>query len=69
MTEMDWQDVRDPYYSTGAATASMILTYIRNDWVSQDTIYLYAKDPGPFTGELTPVEMDKALGQIGRAHV
>ena len=64
MTEMDWQDVRDPYYSTGAATASMILTYIRNDWVSQDTIYLYAKDPGPFTGELTPVEMDKALGHF-----
>lgn len=72
MHEMPWYENAAPYNSTGAAAAQMILNYIREGagepepiLLTQDEIYEYARDPEPYDGtELTPDEVDKALGHF-----
>jgi len=66
--DLPWYANAAPYNSTGAATAQMILNYIRlgagATTLTQNEIYAYAKNPGPYTGELNPDQIDKALGHF-----
>ena len=66
--DVPWYQSTGSYDSTGAATARMILNYIRygakEPLLDQDTIYEYAKGSGPYTGELKPDEIDRALGHF-----
>jgi len=66
--DLPWYQNTTPYNSTGAATAQMILNYIRigagASILTQGQIYEYAKNPAPYSGELNAVEMDKALGHF-----
>jgi YVTN family beta-propeller protein len=69
MTTMNWYQNIAPYNSTGAATCQMILNYIREGarapLLTQDEIYVYARNPEPSNGAwLTPDEIDKALGHF-----
>lgn len=72
MAGMPWHANEAPYFSTGAATCQMILNYIREGAgvslyegpAGQDEIYQYAKAPMPYGPELTPDEVDKALGHF-----
>ena len=68
LTGLAWYQNIAPYYSTGAATAQMILNYMRTNTgqpqLEQNTIYEYAKSPQPFGSELNPEEMAKVLGHF-----
>jgi hypothetical protein len=70
MTEMDWYQNTAPYNSTGAAACQMILSYIRSAVIpvpavlTQDGIYEYGKSPAAYGPEMTPNEVDKALGHF-----
>lgn len=66
MIEMPWYQNQQPYY-TGTAACQMILNYIREgagvSLLTQDEIYDYAH-PNPDSQDLTPDEVDKALGHF-----
>lgn len=68
LSAMPWYQNTAPYNSTGAATAQMILNFIRTSAgaaaLTQNDIYKYAKSPNPYGPELNPDEMDKALGHF-----
>jgi hypothetical protein len=70
MTEMNWYQNAAPYNSTGAAVCQMILGYIREAVVpapavlTQNEIYEYGKSPAAYGPEMTPSEVDKALGHF-----
>ena len=71
MAEMNWYENIALYNSTGAAACQMILNYIIEGaadpaipLLTQDTIYEYARSPEAFGPELTPAEVDKALGHF-----
>lgn len=67
MKSMPWYQ-NTTYNSTGAAAAQMILNYQRQgagaSLLNQDEIYNYARSPAAFGPDLTPDEMDKALGHF-----
>lgn len=68
--DMSWYQNMPPYYSTGAASAQMIINYIRRGAVepyteiSQNIIYEYAKGSNPRNCDLNPDEVSKALGHF-----
>lgn len=68
LISIPWYQNISPYNSTGAATAQMILNYVRTGTglasLTQDEIYQYAKSPQPYGPDLNPDEMDKALGHF-----
>jgi len=71
MTDMNWYQNTASYSSTGAAVCEMILNYIRKDvtptpaTLTQNEIYEYGKgSPAVYGPELTPNEVDKALGHF-----
>lgn len=63
-----WYENKTPYFSSGAAVSQMILNYIREGaeepLLTQEEIYEYACFPKSFGSELTPDEVDKALGHF-----
>jgi len=67
MVEMPWYQ-NTAYSSTGAAVAQMLLNYVRQGasvtLLNQNTIYEYARSPATLGPDLTPDEMDKALGHF-----
>jgi len=71
MTEMSWYQNTATYNSTSAAVCQMILSYIRSGvtptpvTLTQNEIYEYGKgSPAAYGPELTPGEVDKALGHF-----
>jgi hypothetical protein len=66
--DMPWHQTAAPYNSTGAATAQMILNFIRTPAgaaaLTQDEIYQYAKSYQNYGADLTPDEMDRVLGHF-----
>lgn len=66
MIEMPWYQNQKPYY-TGTATCQMLLNYIRQGTgvpdLTQDEIYNHAH-PNPDSQDLTPNEVDLALGHF-----
>lgn len=68
LTGVPWYQNASPYNSTGAATAQMILNFVRSgsgsSTLTQDQVYQYAKSPQPYGADLTADEMDKALGHF-----
>lgn len=68
MSNVAWYQNIAPYNSTAAATAQMILNYLRQgagvSTLTQNAIYEYARSPLPFGGELNPDEVDKTLGHF-----
>jgi len=68
MTDVPWYENIAPHNSTGAATAQMILDYIRQgagvSLLTQQDVYEYAKGIDPFGSDLTPDQVDRALGHF-----
>lgn len=70
MKDMPWYAKALPYNSSAAASIQMIVNYMRKGAVepyteiSQNQIYEYAKGGEPLQGDLTPLEIDKAVGHF-----
>ena len=66
--DMAWYQNTAPYNSTGAASAQMVLNYIRQGanvtLLTQNQVYEYGKTGTVPSGELTATEVDKALGHF-----
>jgi len=68
LIEVPWYQNAAPYSSTGAASAQMVINFMRigagASVLTQNEIYQYAKSPNPYSGELNPDEIAKVLGHF-----
>lgn len=68
LTDVPYYQNTSPYYSTGAAASQMILNFIRQaagaNLLTQQEIYQYAREGNTLGPELTPQDIDRALGHF-----